>query len=342
MADRTSLLPILSTSVDLQRPANARWDPALVSDKLDREWDALASETCRFLPAAREICRRHGLPDGGLERFSEGSTPVFAIGDGLVLKIFCPYYHTDYLAELAFLKTVHRSLPVPIPELAAHGDIDGWPYLVMSRLEGRILSDVWTDLSVDDRGSVVEQIGRALACLHAIPVTEGMAPLRVDWRAFLEERSRAAVEQQRRKGVGREWLEQIESFLSENAALLERSSPGVPLHTEPTDSAWLVRPNGDRWILCGLLDFADSMTGDPEYDFPAVGIFITKGDRALFGRFLAAYDHDRKNLDDSLITRLMMLTLLHRYCHLPWFISLSGFESPTPSLRSLAAFWYGC
>ena len=92
----------------------------------------------------------------------------------------------------------------------------------------------------------------------------------------------------------------------------------------------------------GLLDFAEAMIGDREYDFAAVGIFITRGRPDLFRRFLKSYGYRPDCLDEALRTRLMLLTLLHRYCHLPWFMSLNPPGLRRQTLECLSEFWFSC
>lgn len=339
--DPARLLPLLSVPIDAAAPATSRWEADRLGVDLENEWKALCPQNALFLPAAREICRRHGLPAGDLERLPGGSTPVFAVGPSRVLKLYCPYYRTDFAAELAALHAVHGAVTVPTPEVVAHGSLEGWPYLVMSRLEGRPLSALMPELSDLDRQRLMEDMGRALASLHAVRSGEFPEALEVDWPAFLEERERLAAVQQERRGLGPPWLGQIVPFLAFPGDASPRTA-AVVLHTEPTDSAWLLRPESGRLALSGLIDFADSMAGDREYDFPAVGIFVARGDRALFRRFLLSYGYAPGDLDESLRRRLMRLTLLHRYCHLPWFLSYSGVKPREATLDSLADAWFGC
>ncbi|MBN1945948.1 MAG: aminoglycoside phosphotransferase family protein [Bradymonadales bacterium] len=300
----------------------------------------MASDRSLFLPAAREICERHALPTGEIAPFPDGSTPVFALGAKLVLKLYCPWYLDEFLAETAALEAIGGSLSVPTPEIVAQGSIEGWPYLVISRLAGHLLQDVFPGLSRSERAGIIEEMGVALAALHGIDLGGSPPALAVDWPRFLEERLAGAVDRQRRRGLEPRWAHELEHFLDEHGQLLDRTPPPVLLHTEPTDSAWLVQQKNNRPTLSGLIDFADAMTGDQEYDHVAVGIFISRGDRRLFRRYLLAYGYRTADLDEELSTRLMMLTLVHRYCHLPRFLALCPPPWERPSIERLAGFWF--
>ncbi|MGC5411528.1 aminoglycoside phosphotransferase family protein, partial [Streptomyces sp. DT225] len=81
-------------------------------------------------------------------------------------------------------------------------------------------------------------------------------------------------------------------------------------------------------------DFEPAMTGDPAYDFVAVGLFVTCGDPDLLGRLSKAYG---RTFDPS---ALLAYTLLHVYSNLPWYLR----EMPRPAretLPALAEAWFG-
>lgn len=77
------------------------------------------------------------------------------------------------------------------------------------------------------------------------------------------------------------------------------------------------------------------------YDLAAVGLFITRGNRALFRTLLKAYGYDDSELNEDLTHRLMICTLLHRYSNLPWFMQEAPPPDQTTTLEELADFWFG-
>ncbi|WP_030661185.1 hypothetical protein [Streptomyces cellulosae] len=54
----------------------------------DEEWDAVVPDERPMRAGAEDLCVRLGLAGEPLTRFSEGSQPVYAVGDDLVLKLF--------------------------------------------------------------------------------------------------------------------------------------------------------------------------------------------------------------------------------------------------------------
>jgi hygromycin-B 7''-O-kinase len=112
------------------------------------------------------------------------------------------------------------------------------------------------------------------------------------------------------------------------------------LHTEPTGGALLASRSTGKWHLSGILDFADAMTGPAEYDFVAVPSFVTRGDPGLFRRFLTSYGYGSEQLHPGLQARLMQMTLVHRFCHLRWYLSMSPVAETSPTLEQLARTWF--
>jgi hygromycin-B 7''-O-kinase len=91
--------------------------------------------------------------------------------------------------------------------------------------------------------------------------------------------------------------------------------------------------------LGGIIDWAETMVGDAEYDLAAVAFFIARGDGALLGAFLDGYGWSGP-LGETLARRLLRYLLLHRYAPLPWLLE----QRPVPAARSfddLAKPWMG-
>lgn len=89
------------------------------------------------------------------------------------------------------------------------------------------------------------------------------------------------------------------------------------------------------------ISFEPSMVGQREYDFCAVGIFITQGNSGLFREFLSSYGYADSDLTDDLRRRIMMWLLLHRYSNLSWFLTLIPGTSNLTKLEELEQYWFG-
>ncbi|MFD3502885.1 phosphotransferase family protein [Streptomyces sp. NPDC058676] len=298
----------------------------------DEEWDAVVPDETVMRAGARDLCARLGLTDAPLTRFPEGSQPVYAVGDDLVLKLFPSSAARDGVAEGRVLSHLHGLLPVPTPRVRDFGPYEnGWQYVLMTRLHGENLAHGWDRLHRTDQERLVADIGETLAVLHSLdpaPLADVLGP--GDWGAFLDRRHAVAVEQQRRKGLPAAWLEQIPDFLA--SVNLTRSPRPALLHTEVMAQHFLVAPDGSR--LTGLFDFEPAMIGDRAYDFVGVGLFVTRGDPRLLARLTASYGQAFEPAE------LLACTLLHVYSNLPWY--LRELRAPAEgTLTSLAEAWFG-
>ncbi|MFE7616169.1 phosphotransferase family protein [Streptomyces sp. NPDC057496] len=297
----------------------------------DEEWDAIVPDETVMRPGAEDLCARLGLAGEPLTRFSEGSQPVYAVGDEHVLKLFPGTAAQDGVAEGRVLSHLQGRLPVETPrvrEAGAYGN--GWRYVLMSRLHGENLAHAWDRVPQADRERLVAEIGEALAVLHSLdpgPLADVLGP--GDWGAFLDRRREETVQQQRGRGLPAEWLEQIPEFLA--ATPLPRDPHRSLLHTEVMRQHFLVDPDG--WRLTGLFDFEPAMIGDRAYDFVGVGVFVTRGDPELLARLMGAYGRTFEP------DQLLAYTLLHVYSNLSWYLRELG-EPEKRTLSSLAEEWF--
>ncbi|MCU0724713.1 MAG: aminoglycoside 3'-phosphotransferase/choline kinase family protein [Planctomycetes bacterium] len=294
-------------------------------------------DEARFLAGAARIARRHGLSGHEPVRFAAGSLPVFALGTDLVLKLYPPCFTGDFAVESGVLRGIAGRLPVPTPAVRASGRIDGWDYLVMDRLRGMPLSEAWSEMEPSDRARLGEDLGRTLVALHAVDHA-GLPVLRPGWPAFLREQRETCVARQRAAGLGEEWLARIPAFL--DATELPPDAAPVLLHTEVMREHLFVTRDAGGWRLSGLIDFEPSMAGAAEYEFAAVGLFVTCGEREPLRRLLLAYGYRPADLGEPLQQRFLAYTLLHRYANLRWYLGRLPPPPGAETLEALARFWW--
>jgi hygromycin-B 7''-O-kinase len=297
------------------------------------EFAAVRRDEARLRPGVLALCGRLGLGDDDVVRFPGGSVPVYAIGGGLVLKLYPPLARERWTVEDRVLRAVEGRLPVPTPRVRACGEFEGWGYILMTRLGGEPLTEAWPRTSRRDRDRLAAELGTALATLHGSRVP-GLGP--ADWPGFLAERRACCADRQRALGLGGPWPAQIPDFL---AAVRLPPSPPVLLHTEVMREHLLVTGGPGAWSLSGLYDFEPAMMGAAEYEFASVGLFVSRGDARFLRRLLLAYGYPPDRLDRDLQRRLLAYTLLHGYSDLNWYLE----ELPAPpaaTLDALAAHWW--
>jgi hygromycin-B 7''-O-kinase len=239
------------------------------------QYRAIYADARTWQPAMRAIAARHRL-SGAPDRQMLGTHVVFAFG-GRIVKLFCPLWLHDYDAEKVTLQHV-RGLPTP--EIVAEGMLDGWPYLVLSRVEGVPAVTVWPRLSPPERARVVRQSGAFLRALHDHPLPEGLP---ADWDAFLQARLAQADGHHDAPEPWRSWIrDQLAGF---------REPPLAPvlLNGDLTDDHVLLARRGDAWHLEGVIDFGDARVGHPYYDLIAPLACFAFGQPALARALVEGY-----------------------------------------------------
>jgi hygromycin-B 7''-O-kinase len=291
----------------------------------EEEYDVLRKDDARWRPAARAILARHGLRDEP-ERLG-GTALVYACGDR-VLKLVPPQGAPGLRGERAALDAVAGRLGIATPEVVADGVVDDWPYVLLTRVSGRPLDDVWPGLPRRARERSAAAVGTLLARLHAVPPpgTPELAPPG-EWPAFLEAAAAGALDRQRRLGLSEADLAALGDLLPDLLADARAAAAGPRslLHTEIGPGHVLSDEDGTP---VAVVDFGDALVGPPDYDLVAAGLFVARGDAALFARLAEAAGRrpDRRTL--------LAFTVFHRYAHLPWYLRETGARD-VPSLGAV-------
>ncbi len=302
----------------------------------DADWDTLLADDAALAPGLAAVLARHGLAAQPIQRYDSGSLPVYAIGTAQVLKLYPPNELEHAQTEARVLQAVYGRLPIATPEPLAASTHEGWPYLLMSQLPGDRLVHAWPGLAQTDRDRLADDLGAAVAALHAIDPTP-LADLPPPWETFIAAQRATAADRQRARGLDEKWIERIPDFLNE---WMPPPAPRkVLLHTELMREHLTLVQTGGGWQLAGVFDFEPAMVGDAEYDFASVGLFVSCGDARFLRRTLLAYGHPEEALNDAVACRMMAWALLHRYSNLRWYLE----RLPVPGatrLEELAAHWW--
>ena len=265
-----------------------------------------------WLPAARDIVLGHGYDAARLVPFAAGTNLVAALNDGLILKIFPPLHQGKFQSERTTLRVLAGRLDrVATPELLHEGERDGWPYLIMTRLEGTPASEIWLQLPETGKQRVLWQVGRVIADVQRVPPGELLA-LGPSWSTFLQVQLSGCRARHQRLGLPHTLLDRLDDLLQEADTVLPRDPRPVILTGEYIPENFLLAREGDGWRVSGLFDFGDVMTGFGEYDLLGPSAFMAAGHsgrvRALFGGYgLAPLD-----VTWQLKRRLLALMMLHQ------------------------------
>ncbi|HEY3712579.1 MAG TPA: aminoglycoside 3'-phosphotransferase/choline kinase family protein [Amycolatopsis sp.] len=287
-----------------------------------------------LLPPVRALLSSLGVR-GEPEPFADGSLPVYAVGADLVLKLFPPVYLGELPTERTMLEVLHGRLPIPTPGVVQAGEHDGWGYVLMDRLPGVTLKEAWPQLSTEDKSALAPRLGEALAALHSLddPALAVLGPK--NWNAFLTGQRDQVLDRHRATKLDEQWLAQIPAFLD----AVDLGEPAtVPLHTEFMRDHLMVTPGSGE--LTSLFDFEPAMRGAAEYEFVAVGLFVSGGDAGFLRRLLLAYGYRPDDLGEEFARRCLAYALLHVYSNFRWYLDVLP-APPEPTLDALATAWWG-
>jgi hygromycin-B 7''-O-kinase len=271
--------------------------PSLADYEDYRAWRA---DVSRWLPAARDIAGSHGLACAAPHVFGTGTNLVVALDARLILKIFPP-----------MLMQLRGHLDLPIPEIVAEGERDGWPYLVITRLDGVVGSEVWPSLPEEHKERVLRQIGATIAEVQRVP-PGALCKIEPRWDAFMRSQTAGCRARHERLGLAPKFLDGLDDLLRDAAALIPLDPPPVILTGEYIPENLLLAENGGHWRLAGLIDFGDVLTGWGEYDLLGPSAFMAAGRPRRVRSLFEGFGYAPADINFTLKRRLIALMLLHR------------------------------
>ena len=90
----------------------------------------------------------------------------------------------QFVSERLSLAQLRGRLRIPIPEIVAEGERDGWPYLVITHLPGIVGSEAWPALAEDQKERVLAEIGATIAEVQRTPLGE-LSRIEPRWDVFM-------------------------------------------------------------------------------------------------------------------------------------------------------------
>jgi hygromycin-B 7''-O-kinase len=278
-------------------------DASLWRPVVERVWasdPALRAATNINIPARVEA----GFP---------GTCAVFLVDGAAVIKFFPPMVARDFDRERPAYGLIGGLSP-HLPRLLAAGvfhDRIAWPYLVLSLLPGEAWREARAGMNCAEQLGTLRELGRIMRLTHKLPLpNERNWPATSDWPTFVaSRRPRLAAELREHTSLPGHLIGKIASLVKETD--WQTARPCL-LHADLTEDHLLVNRQDGRWVLSGLIDWADAEVGDPYYEWVALWFSICRRDARLFRGFLSGYDSALR-LDDIQASRLLAFTVLHRF-----------------------------
>lgn len=301
----------------------------------EHDYDALRDDPSRWMPTLSDIALRHGLDVSALSPAALGAN-LIAMNGRAVVKVFPPFLRFQWESERLALPFFHDRLTVPTPALLHEGEHHGWPYVVITQLEGTPLETLWPSLTEASRCALLQQIGVLMAEAHQLDAAP-LAQLEPHWDAFFAQQRANCHARHAQRELPGNLLDQLEPYLARADAALNtllQSRRPCALTGEYTPMNLLAVPDGKSFRLSGMFDFGDVMVGPAEYDMGGPCVFLCAGDATRFAAFLQGYG---RVADAQLTQTLMALLLLHRFSDLRVQVRIDDWQRRVESLEALAA-----
>jgi hygromycin-B 7''-O-kinase len=238
------------------------------------------------------------------------------------------------------MKHVYNKLSVKTPAVEYQGEIAGWPYIIMSRVDGIILEGLWDTLDHQNKVVIIRELGALIREVHTLP-TQGLEEIDSHWQTFIDKQIAHCVSQHQQMKLSPSLINQIPEYLDSALEYLPKIKNPVILTGEYTPMNFLVKQEADTWHIYGLIDFGDSMLGLPQYDLLGPGALLIQGDKTLLREFLTAYGYATTDLNAALSHQLTALMLLHRYSNLNMQVRIDNWKDKVSTIKDLENLVWG-
>ena len=205
-----------------------------------------------------------------------------------------------------------------VPKVRAYGVIHAgqtWKYLVMERLPGERLGDVWAKIPRDNQFEIAKHLGAIVRALHRVPVhsIQSMDTSRAAWSQFVEAQTTSCVPHHRaNNSLPEHLLAQMPDYLAKATPLFPEDFLPCIINSDLTEDHVLLSNIDNRWQITGIIDFGDVEIGCRDYEFIALHLDTFGCDADLMRTFLQTYDYPN-GIDNRLNQRMMAYSILHRY-----------------------------
>jgi hygromycin-B 7''-O-kinase len=228
----------------------------------------------------------------------------------------------------------HGVGPVPAILDTEQGDgLIGTAFIVMTKLPGRPLSEVVTELDLGEVRAVYRQMGTVLAAVHRIGMdafgyltTEILDP-EPDNAAYMTRQFARKLREFAAHGGDRGLHDAVGAHVAERSRLFARCAAPALCHNDFYEGNILVDRTAEGWIVTGFVDVENAVAADPLLDLAKTDYYSIRGDETKLSGFLDGYGPLPVDGPD----RLRLYRLYHALELWDWFASI-GDTAPLPGI----------
>lgn len=242
-----------------------------------------------WLPVLSHLQQEFRLPGGTWEKIPQGANALFGLRDDVIVKLVPPNWRRQGDKEILVAPLLEGKLSLQTPKLIGSGEIDNWIFVILSRLNGVLLADVWPSLDIEQKRSIMIQTGQVLRELRTVTFDENIS-IKVDWSSYMQDLVSGCLARHERRRMPSGLLAQVLSYIEETDDLANSGELRF-IHMDIHPWNLMAKQKDGQWKLDGLLDFGDAIVGRSDrFELLTPMIFMGQGNPLLLKALLESYD----------------------------------------------------
>lgn len=169
---------------------------------------------------------------------------------------------SDFERTTMLHQLVRAQTNIPTAEILGAGVFERWKYLIKAHIPGEEWRNVYAQLDAEQKRDAYEQIGAAVAQIHAIKFPafgEIGAAGTPDFLTALKERAKLSIKNPRLQDM-------MLSVIDQHGRLFREINEARLCHEDLHHRNVLFKNVGSRWQLATILDFEKAWAGHAEID----------------------------------------------------------------------------
>lgn len=302
------------------------------------KYESLAEDNVFWEKKINEIIKLEGLEAQKITRFKYGSSIVYSYNSEYVIKLYPIFYRDEYLREVEVFETLEGKInTVEIPKMIKSNQFEGWDYIIMTELHGKLLIDIWHELSIEEKQILSKDLGKVIKEFHSISI-ESFKYIDINWENFMRTQISNMKEYHKKLKLNQQLYAELDDYVDEK--YIDYQPQKRLLTGEYTPFNLFMENLNGKWRLTGLIDFADCFLGDPIYDLLGPILFMFTGDKDLIRGFLTNYGYKEDDINEFLQKKLMIYTILHRFSNINNYIAKNKLAKQTNNFAELAELFF--
>jgi aminoglycoside phosphotransferase (APT) family kinase protein len=247
----------------------------------------------------------------------------------VILKVYPDTFHWKMEKEVYVYNLLNRDEGLPTPSILGSDDSKALlpqNYVLMTTLQGHLLSHVAPSLSALQLRDIYFQMGTLLAKVHDFAldafgyITSRVIAAHATNEAYMRFQFQKKLAELEAHGGDASLRHVVEAYLARHGDLLTHAQTPVLCHDDYHEGNVLVAEEEGHWRVTGIIDVENAVAGDPLLDIAKTDYYAIKAHAAKREGFLAGYGRLPVHWHD----RVQLYKLYHALELWDWFAALGN------------------